>query len=82
MATLSELQQKSSGDAADKEAYLRGLVDRVLRVTITDGRRMIGVLSCVDNYHNIILQHTRLQLSDDQAWDGKFANGCLRCVYG
>ena len=43
------------------------MMDKKIRVTITDGRRVSGTLQCVDNSCNLILSDVEARLGDEQA---------------
>ena len=44
-------------DQLNKEMVVKEMLEKQLRVTITDGRILEGTFQCFDNSMNIILQH-------------------------
>ena len=46
------------------EEFLQSLMDRKVCVTLTDSRRVLGTLQCIDSSTNMILSEVEIFLAD------------------
>jgi small nuclear ribonucleoprotein (snRNP)-like protein len=53
--SMTGLKKKKEIEESEKVQQLRGYLDSTMKVTMTDGRTLVGTFTCVDKCKNIIL---------------------------
>jgi small nuclear ribonucleoprotein (snRNP)-like protein len=56
--------------------FLESIVSQRVRVTISDGRQVSGVLHCVDNSCNLILANVEIRVAED-ASPAQLLSSCM-----
>lgn len=47
------------GDDVPEVSELQGMLGKLVRVTLEDGRRVTGAFKCIDEFHNFVLGDTQ-----------------------
>lgn len=48
----------------ESRSFLQSLLDRVIRVELSDDRVVVGRLACIDNYGNLIIEDSIVHNAD------------------